>query len=167
MLLGQFTSTAYARKPAVEDFVGVETEKFAKNAPGTEVLFEFGNSVKAVRPQKVATWERLCAWPSPWSFSSSSLRDVDRHHEVHWKVERSARPRKTTNVTSIADYAKESDVQGRDSVRGRRFQAGGLKGLPAPFSKIEIYSLNVIIRDGDFLGPVFVKIINAHIIIAS
>jgi len=35
----------YARKPAVEDFVGVETEGYTKTPEGTEVLFDFGNSL--------------------------------------------------------------------------------------------------------------------------
>jgi beta-lactamase regulating signal transducer with metallopeptidase domain len=42
-----FSSSAIARKPAVEDFVGIETEHFDKTPPGTEVVFEFGNMVKA------------------------------------------------------------------------------------------------------------------------
>ena len=35
-----------ARKPAVEDFVGVETEYYQETPQGTEVLFNFGNHIK-------------------------------------------------------------------------------------------------------------------------
>jgi len=40
-----FTVNASARKPAVEDFVGVETEDYRPTSEGTEVLFDFGNLV--------------------------------------------------------------------------------------------------------------------------
>ena len=42
--------SVHARKPAVEDFVGVEPESYSRTPQGTEVLFEFGNTVKAFRP---------------------------------------------------------------------------------------------------------------------
>jgi len=35
--------TSFARKPAVEDFVGVETEDYRPTTKGTEVVFNFGN----------------------------------------------------------------------------------------------------------------------------
>ena len=37
----------HARKPAVEDFVGVEPESYKPVPKGAEVLFDFGNKVKA------------------------------------------------------------------------------------------------------------------------
>ena len=45
VLLFSFTVSAQGRKPAVEDFVGVETEGYKKTPKGTEVLFDFGNQV--------------------------------------------------------------------------------------------------------------------------
>ncbi len=39
-------SSAMARKPAVEDFVGVESQDYSPTTPGTEVLFNFNNSMK-------------------------------------------------------------------------------------------------------------------------
>lgn len=36
---------AIARKPAVEDFVGVETETYEVTPPGTEVSFNLGNHI--------------------------------------------------------------------------------------------------------------------------
>lgn len=38
---------SHARKPAVEDFVGVEPESYKVVPKGAEVLFDFGNKVKA------------------------------------------------------------------------------------------------------------------------
>lgn len=40
--------SANARKPAVEDFVGVETKYKQTTPKGTEVLFNFGNHIKLV-----------------------------------------------------------------------------------------------------------------------
>lgn len=41
------SANAIARKPAVEDFVGIETEGYDRTPKGTEVVFEFGNMVQA------------------------------------------------------------------------------------------------------------------------
>jgi hypothetical protein len=37
--------STFARKPAVEDFVGVETEAYSETPAGTEVAFNFGNHI--------------------------------------------------------------------------------------------------------------------------
>jgi hypothetical protein len=42
--------SAFARKPAVEDFVGVEPQDYSRTPQGTEVLFDFGNTIK-VNPE--------------------------------------------------------------------------------------------------------------------
>ena len=39
--------SAFARKPAVEDFVAVEPQDYSRTPQGTEVLFDFGNKIKA------------------------------------------------------------------------------------------------------------------------
>ena len=43
------SATLHARKPAVEDFVGVESEGYEKTPKGTEVLFDFGNQLAPVQ----------------------------------------------------------------------------------------------------------------------
>lgn len=42
---GLLLSSAFARKPAVEDFVGVESESYEVTSPGSEVLYNFDNSI--------------------------------------------------------------------------------------------------------------------------
>lgn len=42
---------ATARKPAIEDFVGVETETYRPTPAGSEVSFNFGNHIKDTRNQ--------------------------------------------------------------------------------------------------------------------
>ncbi len=51
LLLTLSSSIAYGRKPAVEDFVGVESEDYKKTPEGTEVLFNFGNEIQKVNSQ--------------------------------------------------------------------------------------------------------------------
>ncbi len=46
-----FSLNTQARKPAVEDFVGVMPKDYQATPKGTEVLFDFGNKVKKVDPQ--------------------------------------------------------------------------------------------------------------------
>jgi hypothetical protein len=48
-----FSVQAFARKPAVEDFVGVETEEYQPTSKGTEVLFDFGNHIESVKPEQI------------------------------------------------------------------------------------------------------------------
>jgi hypothetical protein len=43
-----FTLSANARKPAVEDFVGVIPESYKETPKGTEVLFDFEKQVKTI-----------------------------------------------------------------------------------------------------------------------
>lgn len=52
-------SSAHARKPAVEAFVGVETEAYQETPPGTEFSFNFGNTTQAyAQPSssRIADW---------------------------------------------------------------------------------------------------------------
>lgn len=52
LLLFVLTSMSFsvsARKPAVEDFVGVVPESYKETPKGTEVLFDFGNKIEKVQ----------------------------------------------------------------------------------------------------------------------
>ena len=56
-----FSVNTFARKPAVEDFVGVETENYRPTTKGTEVLFNFGNHINSIEKearnkQKTTGW---------------------------------------------------------------------------------------------------------------
>lgn len=57
------TLTAHARKPAVEDFVGVEPESYKVTPPGTEVLFNFDQNVQTYQNQAPEFVESA---QSPW-----------------------------------------------------------------------------------------------------
>jgi hypothetical protein len=47
MLLSLFSLNSFARKPAVEPVVGVETENYNPTSVGVEVQYNFGNFIKA------------------------------------------------------------------------------------------------------------------------
>jgi hypothetical protein len=53
------SANTHARKPAVEDFVGVEPETYKVTPPGTEVLFDFNQQVQSIQQPAVET-------QSPW-----------------------------------------------------------------------------------------------------
>ena len=42
-----FSITGFARKPAVEEFVGVEPEGYVQTTASTDVQFNFGNTINA------------------------------------------------------------------------------------------------------------------------
>lgn len=103
--------SAHARKPAVEDFVGVETESYAKGSPGTEVLFEFGNSVKAVKAKKITSWEDyvpglvLGAFLLlPFAMWTAITRSAGKLDSVRAQEQ-------ANNVAKLSDYAKASSEQ--------------------------------------------------------
>jgi hypothetical protein len=59
-----FAGSAIARKPAVEDVVGVEPESYKTTSVGTEVQFNFGNFIKGNVPtkQSIAQSNQTPAW---------------------------------------------------------------------------------------------------------
>ena len=54
LLFSLVTLSTYARKPAVEDFIGVEPESYKTTPPGTETLFNFEQNVQALAPESFA-----------------------------------------------------------------------------------------------------------------
>lgn len=59
-LLTLVSLSTYARKPAVEDFIGVEPESYKITPPGTEVLYNFEQNVQALGLNTTETSQ------SPW-----------------------------------------------------------------------------------------------------
>jgi hypothetical protein len=46
-----FAINSYARKPAVEDFVGVESQDYKETPKGTEVIFNFGQHIQKFKQE--------------------------------------------------------------------------------------------------------------------
>ena len=49
LVLASITASVSARKPAVEDFVGVIPVTYKETPKGTEVIFDFGNKIERVQ----------------------------------------------------------------------------------------------------------------------
>ena len=121
-LLCSVCFSAQARKPAVEDFVGVESEHYKKTPKGTEVLFNFGNQIKAVSTQQtpsttsswfsIFTLSAFIALPFLMWFSISSMNNKTNtayQAPTYKKQEDSVVP-----VTHLEDYRKSSENEDDD-----------------------------------------------------
>jgi hypothetical protein len=62
LVLASISFSASARKPAVEDFVGVVPETYKVTPKGTEVIFDFGNKIENIQKTKQSQLET-----SSWS----------------------------------------------------------------------------------------------------
>lgn len=106
-LLTMSAALANGRAPAVEDFVGVEPEGYQRTPQGTEVLFEFGNTVKSVNTQSTTSWTNVTPFAVlvsflllpfvMWAAITRSANNVARSMQ------------KDTNVTVLSDFKKEKE----------------------------------------------------------
>ncbi|MCO4754780.1 MAG: hypothetical protein KC478_09865 [Bacteriovoracaceae bacterium] len=107
--------SAFARKPAVEDFVGVETESYARTPQGTEFVFEFGNTVQAMGTNTnfwsewVPTIVLFSFIMLPFAMWFGITRSANN-------VAKTAAETPVNNVASLSDYKKE-DKDDQDSFK--------------------------------------------------
>ncbi len=98
--------SAFARKPAVEDFVGVETESYARAPQGTEFVFEFGNTVQAMGTSSnfwtewVPTLVLFSFIMLPFAMWFGITRTTNN-------VATTATTEQANNVASLSDYKKD------------------------------------------------------------
>lgn len=109
------SSHAQGRKPAVEDFVGVETENYRPTTKGTEVLFNFGNHIDSIEKkrkdkQKTTGWIATVTLAAfvllpffMWFGITNSVKD--EQEEVDVVVEHQAPTQ--DNVAHLSDYQSE------------------------------------------------------------
>jgi hypothetical protein len=124
VLIFVFTLSAslHARKPAVEDFVGVETEGYEKTPKGTEVLFDFGNQLAPVQSQNLNVSSKI----DINSFSSFMLIAFATLPFIMWfGINQSVKEQKAVNTTQtppataskvekLDDYRKSSSSKTED-----------------------------------------------------
>lgn len=109
--------SAFARKPAVEDFVGVEPESFSRTPQGTEVLFDFGNTVQAFQPE---TESSLSAFWKEWTPALVLASFIMLPFGMWFAITRSANKAQIAaesaeNVAKLADYMKdEAKTESKD-----------------------------------------------------
>jgi cytoskeletal protein RodZ len=111
-------STAFARKPAVEDFVGVETENYKPTTTGTEVMFNFGNHIESHQKRKAkirasngfVSLVVVAFFALPflmWWGITNSLNSIEEENETSFESNESV---SSENVKHLSDYHdKQSD----------------------------------------------------------
>ena len=120
-LLLTVSASTFARKPAVEDFVGVESEHYKKTPKGTEVLFNFEKQIQQSQTQDTSNWSNstwfgmfalaafaalpFLMWFSIMGISNkeSEANTVQSNQPTH-----QSQP-DVTPVTHLDDYRKEKD----------------------------------------------------------
>lgn len=102
--------SAFARKPAVEDFVGVEPQDYSRTPQGTEVLFDFGNSIK-VNPENTqnsnvtTTLVLLTFLLLPFAMWFGITKSVHTKEEEHEEQVQMA------EVKNLSDYQNKDDQE--------------------------------------------------------
>ena len=116
-----FAGSAIARKPAVEDVVGVEPESYKTTSIGTEVKFNFGNFIQGKVPAK-ANVKQTNQTP-PWLATSTLLAFISLPFFMWFAVARSVKGldvaqeqtaaevqvTKHDNVAKLSDYQNKPD----------------------------------------------------------
>ncbi|MEX0798147.1 MAG: hypothetical protein WEB87_02425 [Bacteriovoracaceae bacterium] len=101
------SASAFARKPAVEDFVGVEPESYSRTPQGTETLFEFGNTVKAFNPETSSFWTE---WTPAFVLTSFFLLPFIMWFGITKSADSVQRTiEESENVKRLSDYKKDLD----------------------------------------------------------
>lgn len=110
-----FSSHAQGRKPAVEDFVGVETENYRPTTKGTEVLFNFGNHIDSLEKkrkdkQKTTGWiatATLAAFILLPFFMWFGITNSVKNNEEEVDVIVDHQTTTQDNVAHLSDYQPE------------------------------------------------------------
>lgn len=119
-----FAANSHARKPAVEEFVGVETENYRPTTKGTEVLFNFGNHIDS-HEKKLRTKQNTTGWFATgtlvafvllpffmWVGITSALKKEDEVVEIVENTNHVPSNENLENVKHLSDY--KSDNQDDD-----------------------------------------------------
>ncbi len=116
-LLFSVCAFAQGRKPAVEDFVGVESETYKKTPKGTEVLFNFGNKIESVAQGEAqiasSSWFSIiglgafASLPFLLWFSIVGFKGTTQQQKAQYATEEL--DVNSSPVTSLDDYRKSSE----------------------------------------------------------
>lgn len=117
-ILGLVTLNTYARKPAVEDFIGVEPESYKTTPPGTETLFNFEQNVQALGPESFiensssqSTWFGLTVIGAFILLPAFMWFGLTRNDPSSKQVSETVVSTQTTedNVHNLEDYRETGD----------------------------------------------------------
>lgn len=119
MILLTSAFNAIARKPAVEDFVGVETETYRATPPGTEVSFNLGNHIIDSTNQSFFTQNAfslgvtatLLALPFLMWFGLRSSKTISTlSHETSIVLDETpSEELEDSNVANLSDFRTEEE----------------------------------------------------------
>jgi hypothetical protein len=125
ILLISTLSFAQGRKPAVEDFVGIEIEHAEASTPsGTEALFNLEKDLKDIEVPRVATISQAPA-KTPFSWNVATFVGVSfllvlplvswlaaMHH-----MRKKAFVQAASNIEVLENYRKEREAKRRESFK--------------------------------------------------
>ena len=114
---------AMARKPAVEDFVGVETDTYEVTPPGTEVSFNLGNHIVDTTNQSfwsqnafsLGVTTTLLALPFFMWFGLRNSNNNALTTNTSEVFEESHQEEKDKNVANLSDFRDEEEKEKKAS----------------------------------------------------
>jgi hypothetical protein len=124
LILGllSLTLTAYARKPAVDPIVGVETENYRQVPKGQETAFDFNDRTPAQAAEKKQVREMVPPSANSNAFAYFALLGFLALPFAVWYVlEKQSKKgpytgSQSTNVSFLSDYKKEQEESDDDQV---------------------------------------------------
>lgn len=119
--------SSFARKPAVEDFVGVETEAYSETPAGTEVSFNFGNHINKENSYlkepgnsdffSLLTFLAFAALPFIlWYGITNAIHEPRAVGETVSSTVQTTHSAATESVTKLDDY-RNTDKNNKDDVK--------------------------------------------------
>lgn len=105
-------STAQARKPAVEDFIGVEPEGYLETPKGTEIQFNFDNpAIESVKNESSST----PAWFSAFAALAFATLPFMMWYGLTRKQNHST-PLETPNLDNLSEKIENNDFDNVESL---------------------------------------------------
>lgn len=128
ILLTLFTTvaTAQGRKPAVEDFVGIEVEESQIAPQGTESLFNLEQDIKVIEAQKdKKSYPKQVLAPEPSNWSATTVFGVTLAMGlpmIVWllmmsHLKKKASLENASNIEVLENYRKEREKKASDENR--------------------------------------------------
>lgn len=111
-----FSLSGFARKPAVEEFIGVEPEGYVQTTAATDVQFNFGNTIKAYNSNQSSTstnWFSIFALGTfvslpffLWAGMTRSMRKEEVLHQTNTTTN-------NADITNLSDYRNQENESNR------------------------------------------------------
>lgn len=125
LVLFSTVSFAQGRKPAVEDFVGIEVEEARVTPQGTESLFNLQQDIKLIEAQKTKTPAPEVTQEAPYSLAPSVVFSISLAlglPMIVWfmimaHLKKKASLESASNIEVLEKYRKEREKKVQESAR--------------------------------------------------